>query len=114
MAKKRAKCILCGKNLKGNEWQWFIDSDGIEHEEKVCRNERACQNRQRRQKEIYEVPQEAKELEEQAVITPEKPVIDTKKTDIGNYTRRYLEVLVAVLTFVLSVVMFYFANKGGV
>lgn len=113
MAKKRAKCVLCGRNLKGNEWKWYVDADGVERYEKVCINERACKNRQKKQKEVYEVPQEAKELEEKGVATSVKPVADVKTTNIGNYTRRYLEVLLAVFVLVASIAIFCFVNKGG-
>lgn len=112
MAKKRPKCVLCGRNLKGNEWQWLVDENGVEHQEKICRNERACKNRQRRQQEIYEVPQEARELEENGVQGDYKPSESVKAEPISNCVRRYLEVVVAVLAFIAIVVVLCMMTEG--
>lgn len=114
MAKKRTKCSLCGRNLKGNEWKWLIDSDGIERHEKVCINERACKARQKKQKEeVYEVPQEAKELEEMAATSDRTAHTELKTASISVCTRRYLEIVVAVLILVGLMALFCIIAKGG-
>lgn len=112
MAKKKPKCALCGRSLKGNEWKWLVDADGVEHQEKVCINERRCKLQQAKRKEIYEVPQEAKELEENGVQGDYKPSGSVKAEPISNCVRRYLEVVVAVLAFIAIVVVLCMMTEG--
>lgn len=113
MAKKKPKCALCGRNLKGNEWKWLVDADGVEHQEKVCINERRCKMQQAKRKEIYEVPQEAKELEENGVQNDYMPSVEQKISSVGKRTRQYLEVLAAVLVFVVLIIIFCVVASGG-
>lgn len=80
----KVKCALCGRNVKDGEWK-TITLDGAE--QKVCMNKYRCDQRRRQKKPKavrYEVPQEAKELEQTCVAGSYKAVAEPKDVSLSN------------------------------
>lgn len=80
----KVKCALCGRNVKDGEWK-TITLDGTE--QKVCMNKYRCDQRRRQKKPKavrYEVPQEAKELEQTCVAGSYKAVVEPKDVSLSN------------------------------
>lgn len=108
----KVKCALCGRNVKDGEWK-TITLDGTE--QKVCMNKYRCDQRRRQRKPKavrYEVPQEAKELEQTCVTVPDKAVAELKDVSLSNHTRQYLEVIAAIVVLVASMVLFCIVSRG--
>ena len=108
----KVKCALCGRNVKDGEWK-IITIDG--EEQKVCMNKYRCDQRRRQKKPKavrYEVPQEAKELEQTCVAGSYKAVAEPKDVSLSNHTRQYLEVIAAIVVLVASMVLFCIVSRG--
>lgn len=109
----KVKCALCGRNVKDGEWKTII-LDGTE--QKVCMNKYRCDQRRRQKKPKavrYEVPQEAKELEQTCVAGSYKAVAEPKDVSLSNHnTRQYLEVIAAIVVLVASIVLFCIVSRG--
>lgn len=108
----KVKCALCGRNVKDGEWK-TINIDGAE--QKVCMNKYRCDQRRRQKKSKavrYEVPQEAKELEQTCVAGSYKAVAEPKDVSLSNHTRQYLEVIAAIVVLVASMVLFCIVSRG--
>ena len=60
----------------------------------------------------YEVPQEAKELEQTCVAGSYKAVAEPKDVSLSNHTRQYLEVIAAIVVLVASMVLFCIVSRG--
>lgn len=108
----KVKCALCGRNVKDGEWK-TITLDGTE--QKVCMNKYRCDQRRRQKKPKavrYEVPQEAKELEQTCVAGSYKAVDEPKDVSLSNHTRQYLEVIAAIVVLVASIVLFCIVSRG--
>ena len=108
----KVKCALCGRNVKDGEWK-TITLDGAE--QKVCMNKYRCDQRRRQKKPKavrYEVPQEAKELEQTCVAGSYKAVAEPKDLSLSNHTIQYLEVIAAIIMLVASIVLFCIVARG--
>lgn len=106
----KIKCALCGRNLKDGEWK-YLEVDG--DTQKVCMNKYRCDTRRRVNKSRAE-RQQAAELENNATESVERPVEIAEIQNIGNYTRRYLELAMAVLGLVVAIVAFCMIAGGSV
>lgn len=106
----KVKCALCGRNLKDGEWK-TIEMDG--DTQKVCMNKYRCDTRRRVNKSRTERQQLA-EVEQDATERIESPVEVAETQNIGNCTRRYLELAMAVLGLVVAIVAFCMIAGGSV
>lgn len=96
--------------MKDGEWK-YLEVDG--DTQKVCMNKYRCDTRRRINKSRAE-RQQAVELEYDIAESVERPVEVAKIQNIGNYTRRYLELAMAVLGLVMAIVAFCMIAGGRV